>query len=43
MRCRAHILNLLVQDGMKWIRVEIDKIREILKYVEHSPFMHSSV
>jgi hypothetical protein len=36
-RCCAHILNLLVQDGMRVIRAAIDKIREILKYIEHSP------
>jgi hypothetical protein len=36
-RCCAHIFNLLVQDGMRVIHVAIDKIREILKYIEHSP------
>ncbi|KAM0906297.1 hypothetical protein ACQ4PT_016860 [Festuca glaucescens] len=36
-RCCAHILNILVQDGMKIIHGAIDKIRELLKHVDSSP------
>uniref|UniRef100_A0A8I6YW14 Transposase n=1 Tax=Hordeum vulgare subsp. vulgare TaxID=112509 RepID=A0A8I6YW14_HORVV len=35
-RCCAHILNILVQDGMKIIHGAIDKIRELLKYIDSS-------
>ncbi|BAS84941.1 Os03g0563400 [Oryza sativa Japonica Group] len=35
-RCCAHILNLLVQDGMRLIRGAIHKIHELLKYIENS-------
>ncbi|XP_010239410.1 zinc finger BED domain-containing protein RICESLEEPER 2 [Brachypodium distachyon] len=36
-RCCAHILNILVQDGMKIIHRSINKIRELLKHIETSP------
>jgi len=36
-RCCAHILNILVQDGMKVIHVAISKIRELLKHIDSSP------
>ncbi|KAL6845038.1 hypothetical protein ACP4OV_025211 [Aristida adscensionis] len=36
-RCCAHILNLLVQDGMKIIHASINKIRELLKCIDSSP------
>ena len=36
-RCCAHILNLLVQDGMKIIHSTIQKIRELLKHIDSSP------
>jgi hypothetical protein len=35
-RCCAHILNILVQDGMKIIHEAIHKIRELLKHVDSS-------
>jgi hypothetical protein len=35
-RCCAHILNILVQDGMKIIHGAIYKIRELLKHVDSS-------
>jgi len=36
-RCCAHILNILVQDGMKIIHEGIQKIRELLKHIDSSP------
>ena len=36
MRCSAHILNLIVQDGLKDIDDAIMKIRESVKYVKGS-------
>ncbi|KAG6493329.1 hypothetical protein ZIOFF_048311 [Zingiber officinale] len=35
-RCCAHILNLIVQDGLKEIDIVVDKIREFVKYVKGS-------
>ncbi|XP_060969020.1 zinc finger BED domain-containing protein RICESLEEPER 2-like [Cannabis sativa] len=36
LRCCAHILNLVVQDGLKDIDVSIEKIRDSVKYVKGS-------
>jgi hypothetical protein len=36
-RCCAHMLNILVQDGMKIIQAAISKIRELLKHIDSSP------
>lgn len=36
MRCCAHIINLIVQDGLKAIEGELYKIRESVKYVKAS-------
>ncbi|KAF5451908.1 hypothetical protein F2P56_026964 [Juglans regia] len=36
LRCCAHILNLVVQDGLKEIDVAIQKVRESIKYVKGS-------
>jgi galactitol-specific phosphotransferase system IIB component len=36
-RCCAHILNILVQDGMAIIHEGIKKIRELLKHIDSSP------
>ncbi|CAA2975196.1 zinc finger BED domain-containing RICESLEEPER 2-like [Olea europaea subsp. europaea] len=38
MRCGAHILNLIVQDGLKVIGVFIHKVRETVKYLKMSPY-----
>ncbi|XP_042452622.1 zinc finger BED domain-containing protein RICESLEEPER 2-like [Zingiber officinale] len=35
-QCYAHILNLIVQDGLKKIDIAVDKIRESVKYVKGS-------
>ncbi|WVZ83233.1 hypothetical protein U9M48_030402 [Paspalum notatum var. saurae] len=35
-RCSAHILNILVQDGMTLIHPAIEKIRELLKDIDSS-------
>ena len=35
-RCCAHILNLIVQEGLKVVGPAINKIREIIKYVKGS-------
>ena len=37
MRCFAHILNLIVNDGLKEIDLSIRKIRFICKFVKSSP------
>jgi len=36
-RCCAHILNILVQDGMRIIHSAIKMIRELLKHIDSSP------
>ncbi|WVZ87116.1 hypothetical protein U9M48_033808 [Paspalum notatum var. saurae] len=35
-KCFTHILNILVQDGMRVIHTAIDKIRELLKHMNSS-------
>ncbi|KZV37398.1 hypothetical protein F511_01266, partial [Dorcoceras hygrometricum] len=35
-RCCAHILNLIVQEGLKRIDISVDKISECVKYVKGS-------
>ncbi|XP_019171373.1 PREDICTED: zinc finger BED domain-containing protein RICESLEEPER 2-like [Ipomoea nil] len=37
MRCIAHILNLVVQDGLKDCDSSVKKVREVVKYVRNSP------
>lgn len=37
MRCVAHIMNLVVQDGLKTMAPSISRIRSAIKYVRSSP------
>ena len=37
MRCAAHILNLIVQEGLKSIHNSIVKVRNAVRYVKLSP------
>ena len=37
MRCCAHILNLIVGDGMREIDASIAKVHEAVRYVKSSP------
>ncbi|KAM3238296.1 zinc finger BED domain-containing protein RICESLEEPER 2-like [Capsicum annuum] len=36
-RCMAHIINLIVQDGLKMTGVSIEKVRKAVKYIRQSP------
>ena len=36
-RCVAHILNLIVQDGIKKVGESVDKVRAAVKFVRQSP------
>nr|KAJ0201269.1 hypothetical protein LSAT_V11C600321100 [Lactuca sativa] len=36
LRCCAHILNLIVQDGLKQIDVAVEKVRDSVKYIKGS-------
>ncbi|KAF3619557.1 hypothetical protein FXO38_32863 [Capsicum annuum] len=36
-KCMAHIINLIVQDGLKVIGVSIKKVRKAVKYIRQSP------
>ena len=42
MRCSAHILNLIVSDGLKEIDLSIRKIRVACKFVKSSPSRFAS-
>ena len=36
-RCFAHVLQLIVKDGVKFAHDSIEKVRAIVKYVKGSP------
>ncbi|KAM3363188.1 hypothetical protein P3S68_018042 [Capsicum galapagoense] len=36
-RCMAHIINLIVQDGLKVTDVSIERVRKAVKYIRQSP------
>lgn len=35
-RCCAHTLNLIVKEGLSVIDVAVEKVRDLVKYIEHS-------
>ncbi|XP_050217897.1 zinc finger BED domain-containing protein RICESLEEPER 2-like [Mercurialis annua] len=37
MRCIAHILNLVVTDGLKDLNVSVKKVRDCVRYIRNSP------
>ena len=37
MRCCAHILNLIVKNGLKYIHESIAKVQNVVRYVRASP------
>ncbi|XP_057950582.1 zinc finger BED domain-containing protein RICESLEEPER 2-like [Malania oleifera] len=37
MRCIAHIINLVVQDGLKEMGDSVARVRDVVRYVRHSP------
>ena len=36
-RCVAHILNLIVNEGLKELSTSIKKVREVVRYIRNSP------
>ena len=36
-RCMAHIVNLIVQDGTKEANVSIERVRQAVRYIRQSP------
>jgi len=36
-RCMAHIVNLIVQEGIKEINVFIERVRQAVRYIRQSP------
>ena len=37
MRCIAHILNLIINDGLKEANKSVKKVREAVRYIRNSP------
>ncbi|CAN1146639.1 hypothetical protein LINPERHAP2_LOCUS15383 [Linum perenne] len=42
MRCVAHIINLIVTDGLNEIGVSVRRVREAVKWVTSSPARETS-
>ncbi|KAL4320255.1 hypothetical protein GQ457_18G011620 [Hibiscus cannabinus] len=36
-RCVAHVLNLIVQEGVKYASVSVDRVRAVVRYIRASP------
>ncbi|KAK8701839.1 hypothetical protein V6N13_020217 [Hibiscus sabdariffa] len=36
-RCVAHIINLIVQEGVKYASVSVDRVRAVVRYIRASP------
>ena len=37
MRCVAHILNLVVNEGLKELSISVKRVREVVRYIKNSP------
>lgn len=37
MRCTAHVMNLIVGDGLKVINLSVKRVRDAVRFVRHSP------
>ena len=37
MRCVAHILNLVVNEGLKELSISLKRVREFVRYIKNSP------
>ena len=37
MRCVAHIINLVVNEGLKELSISIKRVREVVRYIKNSP------
>ncbi|KAL4302000.1 hypothetical protein GQ457_10G011150 [Hibiscus cannabinus] len=37
MRCVAHIINLIVKEGVKYASVSVDRVRAVVRYIRASP------
>ena len=36
-RCVAHILNLVVNEGLKELSISVIRVREVVRYIRNSP------
>ena len=37
MKCTTHILNLVINEGLKNIFISIKRVREVVRYIKNSP------